>query len=113
MISRFRQFKKYDGKGENKKGPTLGGGKRRLEVFGIYTKDLSKCNSPIKQLSSWAEIPRFPVFSEDISHRKISISARLSKPQKRIICSMKYKGFTLFFTKSAENGKIQESMEVI
>lgn len=57
MISRFRQFKKYDWKGENKKGPTLGGGKRRLEVFGIYTKDLSKCNSPIKQLSSWAEIP--------------------------------------------------------
>lgn len=48
MISRFRQFKKYDGKGENKKGPTLGGGKRRLEVFGIYTKDLSKCNSPDK-----------------------------------------------------------------
>lgn len=48
MISRFRQFKKYDEKGENKKGPTLGGGKRRLEVFGIYTKDLSKCNSPDK-----------------------------------------------------------------
>jgi len=70
MISRFRQFKKYDGKGENKKGPTLGGGKRRLEVLGIYTKDLSKGNSPIKQLSSWAEIPRFPVFSENISHRK-------------------------------------------